>query len=410
MVFKQLKKVFNNCRVENHIFGQQNLFGLQKNAYFCTKYLYVIKQQNYMNTKKYTLVINPGATSTKAAIYEGESEVFTENLSHPIEEIQKFKEVADQFDYRKGAILDMLKRHNVGTDEIAIVMGRGGLTRPCESGTYEVNDLMKQECHDGIQGKHACNLGALIADSIAREIGLEHAYISDPGIVDERPEYAKISGHPVFDLDPSREGVIWHCLNQKMTAKLYARELGKKYEDLNLIIAHMGGGVSVGIHNHGRVVEVNRALCGLGAFSPTRCGSINASKLIEVACSGKYTEAELKKMVTAEGGFVAYLGTNDAYEVEKKALAGDEKCKLLVDAFCYQVSMEISRLAAVVCGKVDAILLTGGIAYSKPWMQMITERIDWIAPVKVYKGENEMLALAMCGKEILDGAKAKIYK
>lgn len=368
------------------------------------------KNNKYMSTKKFTLVINPGATSTKAAIYEGETEVFTENLSHPIEEIQKFKEVADQFDYRKSAILDMLKRHNIGTDEIAIVMGRGGLTRPCESGTYEVDDLMKQECHEGIQGKHACNLGALIADSIAREIGLPHAYIADPGIVDERPEMAKISGHPVFDLDPSREGVIWHCLNQKMTAKLYARELGKHYEDLNLIIAHMGGGVSVGIHNHGKVIEVNRALCGLGAFSPTRCGSINASKLIEVACSGKYTEAELKKMVTAEGGFVAYLGTNDAYEVEKKALAGDEKCKLLVDAFCYQVSLEISRLAAVVCGKVDAILLTGGIAYSKPWMAEITKRVEWIAPVKIYKGENEMLALAMCGKEVLDGVKAKIYK
>ena len=172
----------------------------------------------------------------------------------------------------------------------------------------------------------------------------------------------------------------------------------------------MGGGVSVGIHNHGKVVEVNRALCGLGAFSPTRCGSINASKLIEVATSGKYTEAQLKKIVTAEGGFVAYLGTNDAYEVEKKALAGDAKCKLLVDAFCYQVSLEISRLAAVVCGKVDAILLTGGIAYSKPWMQMITDRISWIAPVKVYKGENEMLALAICGKEILDGTAPKEYK
>ena len=363
-----------------------------------------------MNTKKYTLVINPGATSTKAAIYEGENEVFTENLSHPIEEIQKFKEVADQFDYRKGAILDMLKRHNVGTDEIAVVMGRGGLTRPCESGAYRVNDLMKKECHDGIQGKHACNLGALISDSIATEIGLDCAYIADPGIVDERPDYAKITGHPIFDLDPTHEGVIWHCLNQKMTAKLYARELGKRYEDLNLIIAHMGGGVSVGIHQHGRCVEVNRALCGLGAFSPTRCGSINASKLIEVACSGKYTEAQLKKIVTAEGGFVAYLGTNDAYEVEKKALAGDAKCQLLVDAFCYQVSLEISRLAAVVNGKVDAILLTGGIAYSKPWMQMITDRISWIAPVKVYKGENEMLALAICGKEILDGIAPKEYK
>ena len=363
-----------------------------------------------MSTKKYTLVINPGATSTKAAIYEGETEVFTENLSHPIEEIQKYKEVADQFDYRKGCILDMLKNHGVGTDEIAIVMGRGGLTRPCESGTYRVNDLMKQECIAGIQGKHACNLGALISDSIASEIGLECAYIADPGIVDERPAYAKITGHPLFDLEENREGVIWHCLNQKMTAKLYARELGKTYEDLNLIIAHMGGGVSVGVHEHGRCVEVNRALCGLGPFSPTRCGSINASKLVEVACSGKYTEAQLKKIITAEGGFVAYLGTNDAYEVEKKAIAGDPKCQLLVDAFCYQVSLEISRLAAAVNGKVDAILLTGGIAYSKPWMQMITDRVQWIAPVKVYKGENEMLALAICGKEILDGVAPKEYK
>lgn len=363
-----------------------------------------------MSTKKYTLVINPGATSTKAAIYEGETEVFTENLSHPIEEIQKYKEVADQFDYRKGCILDMLKNHGVGTDEIAIVMGRGGLTRPCESGAYRVNDLMKQECIAGIQGKHACNLGALISDSIASEIGLECAYIADPGIVDERPAYAKITGHPLFDLEENREGVIWHCLNQKMTAKLYARELGKTYEDLNLIIAHMGGGVSVGVHEHGRCVEVNRALCGLGPFSPTRCGSINASKLVEVACSGKYTEAQLKKIITAEGGFVAYLGTNDAYEVEKKAIAGDPKCQLLVDAFCYQVSLEISRLAAAVNGKVDAILLTGGIAYSKPWMQMITDRVQWIAPVKVYKGENEMLALAICGKEILDGVAPKEYK
>ena len=363
-----------------------------------------------MSTKKYTLVINPGATSTKAAIYEGETEVFTENLSHPIEEIQKYKEVADQFDYRKGCILDMLKNHGVGTDEIAIVMGRGGLTRPCESGAYRVNNLMKQECIAGIQGKHACNLGALISDSIASEIGLECAYIADPGIVDERPAYAKITGHPLFDLEENREGFIWHCLNQKMTAKLYARELGKTYEDLNLIIAHMGGGVSVGVHEHGRCVEVNRALCGLGPFSPTRCGSINASKLVEVACSGKYTEAQLKKIITAEGGFVAYLGTNDAYEVEKKAIAGDPKCQLLVDAFCYQVSLEISRLAAAVNGKVDAILLTGGIAYSKPWMQMITDRVQWIAPVKVYKGENEMLALAICGKEILDGVAPKEYK
>ncbi len=359
--------------------------------------------------RKYTLVINPGATSTKVAIYDGENEVFTENISHPIEEIQQFHEVADQFDYRKDVIMQKVHEKGYKDDEIAIVMGRGGLTRPCESGTYRVNELMRKECIEGIQGKHACNLGALISDSIAKEIGLECAYIADPGIVDERPAYAKITGHTEFDLDPSHEGVIWHCLNQKMTGKLYARELGKHYEDLNLIIAHMGGGVSVGIHEHGRCVEVNRALCGLGAFSPTRSGSINASKLIEVCFSGKYDMAKVKKMVTAEGGFVSYLGTNDAYEVEKRALAGDEKCKLLVDAFCYQVSLEISRLAAVVKGKVDAIILTGGIAYSKPWMAQITEQIDWIAPVKIYKGENEMLALAICGKELLDGKPAKEY-
>lgn len=359
--------------------------------------------------RKYTLVINPGATSTKFSIYEGENELFTENIKHPIEEIQQFREVADQFNYRKDAIMQKVHEQGYKDDEIAIVMGRGGLTRPCESGTYRVNELMRKECIEGCQGKHACNLGALISDSIAKEIGLDCAYIADPGIVDERPDYAKITGHKEFDLDSTREGVIWHCLNQKMTGKLYARELGKQYEDLNLIICHMGGGVSCGIHVHGRCVEVNRALCGLGAFSPTRAGSINASKLIEVCFSGKYDMAKVKKMVTAEGGFVSYLGTNDAYEVEKRALAGDEKCKLLVDAFCYQVSLEISRLAAVVKGKVDAIILTGGIAYSKPWMAQISEQVDWIAPIKIYKGENEMLALAICGKELLDGKPAKEY-
>ena len=356
------------------------------------------------------LIINPGSTSTKVAVFQDKEQVFKKNIKHSVEEIAKFDRIADQFSYRKDVILSELKNEGIDLNVLSAVVGRGGLLHPLTSGVYEVNEAMIADLTAASYGEHACNLGALISDAIARQIGLDCAYIADPGIVDERPEYAKISGHPVFDLDPSHEGVIWHCLNQKMTAKLYARELGKHYEDLNLIIAHMGGGVSVGIHNHGRVVEVNRALCGLGAFSPTRCGSINASKLIEVACSGKYTEAQLKKMVTAEGGFVAYLGTNDAYEVEKKALAGDPKCQLLVEAFTYQVSLEISRLAAVVAGKVDAILLTGGIAYSKPWMQMITDRIGWIAPVKIYKGENEMLALAICGKEILDGIAPKEYK
>ena len=369
-----------------------------------------IKTTKLMSQKKYTLVINPGATSTKVAVYDGETEIFTENINHPIDEIKQYKEVADQFDYRKTAILDRVQKNGVELKDIAIVMGRGGLTRPCESGVYRVNELMKQECHAGVQGKHACNLGALISDSIAHDLNMDYAYIADPGIVDERPAHAKLSGHPVFDLDPKTEGCIWHCLNQKMTAKLYARELGKTYEDLNLIIAHMGGGVSVAAHAHGRAIEVNKALCGYGPFSPTRTGYINTSRLVDVCFSGKYTTEEIFKMVTADGGFVAYLGTNDAYEVEKKAIAGDKHCQLLVDAFCYQVSQEICKCAAALRGKVDAILLTGGIAYSKPWMAQITEQIDWIAPVKVYKGENEMLALAICAKEILDGtAKIKEY-
>ncbi len=353
--------------------------------------------------KKYTLVINPGATSTKAAIYEGETEIVTENISHPIEEIKKYKEIADQFDYRKETILAMLKKNNIDVKEIAVVMGRGGLTHPCESGTYRVNDKMKAECQAGVQGKHACNLGSLISDSIAREIGLECAYIADPVVVGERPAYAKISGHPVFDLDPQKESNTWHCLNHKMTAKLYAREQGKRYDEVNVIVAHMGGGVSVACHAHGKTIEVNRALCGFGPFSPTRTGYISTNKLIDACYSGKYSKEEIMKMVCAEGGFVAYLGTNDAYDVEKRAIAGDEKCQLLVDAFCYQIAQEICKCAASVKGKVDAILLTGGIAYSKPWMAQISEQVEWIAPVKVYKGENEMLALAICGKEILDG-------
>ncbi len=169
--------------------------------------------------KNKSLIINPGATSTKASIFEGETEIFTENIKHPIEEIQQYKEVADQFEYRKNAILDMVKKHGVSTDEIAIVVGRGGLTRPCESGTYRVDELMLQECRAGIQGKHACNLGAIISDSIAKEIGLECAYIADPGIVDERPEYAKITGHPEFDLDPTREGVIWQPVKSARPTK-----------------------------------------------------------------------------------------------------------------------------------------------------------------------------------------------
>lgn len=348
--------------------------------------------------RQYILAINPGATSTKISIFEGETNVFTKNIKHSVEDLSQFPTIADQYDYRKKFVLDELKEQNIALEDIAIVMGRGGLIKPLTSGAYRVNELMKKHLMEGYNGVHACNLGGLIADSVAQMVGLKEAYIADPVIVDEMDDIARISGHKDFE-----RLSIFHALNQKAIARTYAKDMGKKYEDLNLIVAHMGGGISVGAHRHGRVVDVNQALEGEGPFSPERSGTLPMDQVIKACYSGKYTFEQMRKVIVGKGGLVSYLGTNDAYEVEKRALAGDKYADLIERAMAYQIGKQIASNAAVLEGKVDAILLTGGIAYGKPIVGHIKRHVEWIAPVAVYPGEDEMASMAMNARMILDG-------
>lgn len=343
------------------------------------------------------LTINPGSTSTKIAVFQDEKEVFSKTLRHSAEELNPFTTVASQFQFRKNIILSELQQAGIDIHSFSAIVGRGGLVKPIKSGIYEVNANLIHDLENPVMGEHASNLGGLIASNIAKEINTGvKAYIADPVVVDELSDVARISGHPAI-----QRVSIFHALNQKVIARTYAKEIGKKYEDLNLIVAHMGGGVSVGAHQRGRVIDVNNALDGDGPFSPERSGSLPTGALVELCYSGK-PKTELKKILKGEGGVVAYLGTNDMRLVEEKA-ASEPEYTAIQDAMCYQIGKEIGAMAAVLKGKVDAILLTGGIAYGKPVTDYITEMVGFIAPVKVYPGEDEMRALAMNGLMVLKG-------
>lgn len=350
------------------------------------------------------LTINPGSTSTKIAVFEDDKEVFSKTLRHSAEELSPFTTVASQFQFRKDIILSELKQAGFDIHRFDAIVGRGGLVKPIESGIYEVNDALAHDLEFPVMGEHASNLGGLIARDIAREIqNKAKAYIADPVVVDEMDPIARISGHPAI-----KRVSIFHALNQKAIARTCAQEVGKKYEELNLIVAHMGGGVSVGAHCQGRVIDVNNALDGDGPFSPERSGGLPTGALVEICYSGK-SKAEVKKMLKGEGGVVAYLGTNDMRLVEDTAPTNPEYA-MIQDAMCYQIAKEIGAMATVLKGKVDAILLTGGIAYGKPITNYIKEMVDFIAPVKVYPGEDEMRALAMNGLMVLRGEmQAKAY-
>ena len=356
--------------------------------------------------KKRILAINPGSTSTKIAIFDGENQVFVKNIKHSAEELAGYKSIADQYDFRKHVILEELKMNDIDISTVDVIIGRGGLVRPVESGVYKVNELMKEDLRKGYSGEHASNLGGLIADSIAHAIGLPGAYTADPVVVDELQDVARIAGHPLFERIS-----IFHALNQKATARIYAKKIGKKYEDLCLIVAHMGGGISVGVHQYGKVVDVNQALDGEGPFSPERSGTLPMNQVIKACFSGKYSMEEMKKMIVGKGGYMAYFGSNDALAIENAAMAGDEKAKLIESAMAYQVAKEIGAAAAVLKGKTDAIILTGGLAYGKPFVEKIKEYITWIAPIEVHAGEDEMRALAFNALMALDGEiEAKDYK
>ena len=354
---------------------------------------------------KLILAINPGSTSTKISVYEDTKEVFTKTLRHSNEELAPYKNVIDQLEFRKETIKAALKENNIDINTLAIIVGRGGLVKPIPSGVYEVNQAMIEDIRTGKNGEHASNLGAIIANELAQEVGGIKALIADPVVVDELEPVARISGHSAFPRIS-----IFHALNQKAIAKLYAKNNGKEYKDLNIIVAHLGGGVSVGIHSKGRVIDVNDALRGEGPFSPERSGGLPAAAVVDACFSGKYTEKQIRKMISGEGGVVSYLGTNSFMDVENRVNAGDPEAMLISDAFAYQLAKEIGAMSTVVCGKVDAIIITGGIAYNKDLMEKVKGKVQFIAPVEIYPGEDEMGALAGNGLAVLEGTEeVKVY-
>jgi butyrate kinase len=344
------------------------------------------------------LVINPGSTSTKIAIYQQERVIFLKTIRHTPEELRKFKRITDQFEFRKDVIIRELKGADVHVETIDAVIGRGGMVKPIASGVYRVNDTMRTDLLECKRGEHASNLGALIAADIAKQLPSAEAFIADPVVVDELEPLARYSGHPLFE-----RRSVFHALNQKAVARSHAKSIMKKYEDLNLIVVHLGGGITVGAHKKGKVVDVNQGLDGDGPFSPERSGTLPVGQLIKVAFSGIYSQAKMNEMILGKGGMVAYLGTNDAYIAERAARDGDEKALQVLQAMAYQVSKEIGAMSTVLNGKVDAILITGGIANSKWFCNLISERVYRIAPIHLYPGEDEMGALAENATLALEG-------
>lgn len=350
------------------------------------------------------LVINPGSTSTKIAIYDNLEKIFVNSIKHSSESISKYPKISDQIQFRKEAIYSTLSDNKISISEISIVVGRGGLLRPIKSGIYEVNQNMLDDLLNARRGEHASNLGAIIANDIAKEANCK-AIIADPVVVDEMIPIAKITGHPLFERKS-----IFHALNQKAIAKLFAKEQKRSYTDLNLIVAHLGGGVSVGAHCKGNVIDVNNALEGDGPFSPERSGGLTSLDVASLCFSGKYTFEQVKRMFIGEGGIVAHLGTNGYEEVEKRSLSGDQKALTIADAFAYNISKAITAMSTPLKGKVDAILLTGGIAYNPDLMRKIKEYVSFLAPIYIYPGEDEMGALAECGYNVLNNIEElKVY-
>ena len=343
------------------------------------------------------LTINPGSTSTKVAVFENDKELFSTTLRHSSEEIGRYKTILDQLDFRRDVILDAIKASGIELTELDAVIGRGGLLKPIPSGTYTVNDKMIEDIKERPAGQHASNLGALLAAEIAKLAGVS-AYIADPVVVDELQDVARLTGLPELE-----RASIFHALNQKAVARVYADKIGKPYEELNLVVAHMGGGISIGAHRKGLVVDVNNALDGEGPFSPERAGTLPVLAFAKMCFSGKYTLAEVAKMINGKGGVVAHLNSNDMRDVEARYNTGDEKAILVSDAMAYGVGKAIGSMIAVLKGQVDAVILTGGIAYDKNVVGYIKGMVEPMAQVVVMPGENELEALAMNAQRVLEG-------
>jgi len=350
------------------------------------------------------LVINPGSTSTKVVLFSNEQLLFEKKIEHSSKELSNFNKIIDQYHFRQDIILSFLKEKGINLSTLNAVVGRGGLLKPIASGTYRINEKMLEDLHRGVMGEHASNLGGLLAYGIAENLSIP-SYIVDPVVIDEMKPVARISGMPEIP----RISIL-HALNQKAVARKAALDLGKKYEKLNFIIAHLGGGISVGIHCKGNVIDVNNALNGEGPFTPERSGGVPVGGLVELCFSGKFTKDEIMKKIKGKGGLVAYLNTNDVREVVKMIKHGDKKAKLILEAMAYQVAKEIGAGATVLRGQIDAIILTGGIAYNNEFVNMVRDRVSFLSLVMVYPGEEEMLSLCEGALRVLKGEEVeKIY-
>jgi len=346
------------------------------------------------------LAINPGSTSTKLAIYEDEQCVFKASVKHDSDVILSFNHVIDQYDFRMKAILEELEKDNIDLSTLNAVVGRGGMLKPIPSGTYEVTEKMLFDMKEAKRGEHASNLGCLIAKHIADQYHLP-SFIVDPVAVDEMEDIARFTGMPEIKRDS-----LFHALNQKAVARKVAKDLNKPYESLDLVIAHLGGGISIAAHHLGKVIDVNNALDGDGPMSPERSGEVPMGPLYKMALSGKYTLREIQRKNYGQGGLVAYLGTNDGATIMKRIKEGDEKARFIHEVMCYQIAKEIGAYSTVLKGHVDGIVLTGGLAYNKLTVELIKERVQFIAPVLVYPGEDEMEALALGALRVLQGEEA----
>lgn len=350
------------------------------------------------------LSVNPGSTSTKFAVYEDEKLVCLHTIRHSADDLKSFESLLEQHEFRKNLMVNYLAKDGIDIAELSAVVGRGGLVRPLESGVYSVNYKYVEDLKTRYSAEHASNLGGVIAREIAETIPGCLALIADPVVVDEYQDVARVSGLPQI---PRRS--MFHALNHKAIARKYAAANGTTYEKLNLVVAHMGGGISVAAHRLGKVVDSNQGLDGYGPFSPERAGTLDAGQLVDLCFEGKYTHDEIRKLLVGNGGLMAHLGINDTKVILQMVESGDEKARLILEALAYNVAKEIGAMLAVLHGSADAVVLTGGIAYSKFVVEYIKKMISPMIKVTVYPGEDEMEALAMSGLRVLRGEEAKVY-
>lgn len=344
------------------------------------------------------LVVYPAIESTYVSVYRSTDLIFLKNIKHAHGELKEFKYVMDQVDFRQNAVMKVLTENDINIDLVALIMARSGLIKPLPSGVYEVNDKMVEDLRSGIQGVHATNLGGVIAKNLANELGIK-AYMADPVVVDEMDDIAKVTGHPEF-----KRKSIFHALSHKHFARKYAKSINKPYEELNLIVCHVGtAGISIGAHRKGRVIDVNNSFDGDGPFGIQRSGTLPMGDLVKLCFSGKYNEEEIQTMITKKGGYAAYLDTSNLDEIDKKVLSGDPTTLFISDALSYQVSKELGAMYTALECEVDAILLTGNIFNSERFLENVSRRVSKIAPIALYPSQNDFDAMALNGVRVLKG-------